>query len=135
MSWATCYSGSNNVYQTKPPLMSDGRIFNNLGDDANLIEDNKFKSSKDYKNFIIGNSDKIINDSCNFMMNNTGIISKSKITSHSGNVPFVYSSSFETVKPSGYVESDLKNNYLSREQLQSSLVAPTLSELNKSKIN
>ena len=33
MSWATCYSGSNNVYLNKPPLMSDGRIFNNLAND------------------------------------------------------------------------------------------------------
>ena len=27
MSWATCYSSSNNVYFELPPMMEDGRIF------------------------------------------------------------------------------------------------------------
>lgn len=131
MSWATCYSGSNNVYLNKPPLMSDGRVFNNLADDSNLIEEQKFSNSKDYKKFILENSDKIINDSCNFMMNNSGVISKNKTTSYNGNVPFVFSSNTDENKPAGYVESDLKNAYLSREQLQSKLSAPKVKVLNK----
>ena len=27
MSWATCYSGSNNIHFNIPPSMSDGRLF------------------------------------------------------------------------------------------------------------
>lgn len=27
MSWATCYSGSNNIHSDYPALMSDGRHF------------------------------------------------------------------------------------------------------------
>ena len=27
MSWATCYSGSNNIHFNSPPIMSDGRNF------------------------------------------------------------------------------------------------------------
>jgi len=131
MSWATCYSGSNNVYLNKPALMSDGRIFNNLANDSDIIENNKFESSKDYKKFIQENSEQIMEDSTNFMMNNSGIISKSKTTSYNGNVPFVYSSNTDEAKPAGYVESDLKNAYLSREQLQSQLIAPKVLNLNK----
>ena len=131
MSWATCYSGSNNVYLNKPALMSDGRIFNNLANDSDIIENKKFESSKDYKKFIQENSEQIMEGSTNFMMNNSGIISKSKTTSYNGNVPFVYSSSTDHAKPAGYVESDLKNAYLSREQLQSQLIAPKVLNLNK----
>jgi hypothetical protein len=131
MSWATCYSGSNNVYLNKPPLMSDGRIFNNLANDSDIIENKKFESSKDYKKFIQENSEQIIQDSNDFMMNNSGVISKSKTTSYNGNVPFVYSSNNDESKPAGYVESDLKNAYLSREQLQSQMVAPKVLNLNK----
>ena len=29
MSWGTCYQGSNNIYLSAPPLMSDGRNFAN----------------------------------------------------------------------------------------------------------
>ena len=29
MSWATCYSGSNNIHHKSPPLMSDSRQFTN----------------------------------------------------------------------------------------------------------
>ena len=29
MSWATCYSGSNNIHFSNPPMMSDGRFLSN----------------------------------------------------------------------------------------------------------
>ena len=29
MSWATCYSGSNNIHFNIPPSMNDGRLFSN----------------------------------------------------------------------------------------------------------
>ena len=34
MSWATCYSGSNNIHFNYPPLMADGRSYASWQPDA-----------------------------------------------------------------------------------------------------
>jgi hypothetical protein len=45
----------------------------------------------------------------------------------SDNVPYTFRSTFDTSRPGfGYCNSDLKNPYLSREQLNSRLVAPSI---------
>jgi len=45
----------------------------------------------------------------------------------SSNVPYMFKSSFDTSRPGfGYCNSDLKNPYISREQLNSRLIAPTV---------
>ena len=48
MSWATCYSGSNNIHFNTPPFMSDGRLFTNFNPsyDANT----KFRDNLGIKN-------------------------------------------------------------------------------------
>ena len=45
MSWATCYSGSNNIHHKSPPLMSDSRQFTNYDaacNNNNGINNNKY---------------------------------------------------------------------------------------------
>ena len=73
MSWATCYSGNNNIHFNYPPIMSDGRnysqwqptaqINNEIKKDANL------NSNYDYRNYLTKNADSIIKynqlQSCN----------------------------------------------------------------------
>ena len=44
------------------------------------------------------------------------------------NTPFLYSSCMEKSQPYGYENSDLKNIYLSRQQLQCRMVAPVLTQ-------
>ena len=44
------------------------------------------------------------------------------------NVPFMYSSVMDTREPFGYAPSDLKDVYLSREALQSRMVAPEITQ-------
>jgi hypothetical protein len=44
------------------------------------------------------------------------------------NVPFMYSSVMDTREPFGYVQSDLKDVYLSREALQSRMVSPEITQ-------
>jgi hypothetical protein len=44
------------------------------------------------------------------------------------NVPFMYSSVMDTREPFGYVQSDLKEIYLSRESLQSRMIAPEITQ-------
>jgi hypothetical protein len=44
------------------------------------------------------------------------------------NVPFMYSSVMDTREPFGYVQSDLKEAYLSREALQARMIAPEITQ-------
>ena len=44
------------------------------------------------------------------------------------NVPFMYASVMDTREPFGYVQSDLKEIYLSRESLQSRMIAPEITQ-------
>jgi hypothetical protein len=46
MSWAVCYSGSNNIHFNFPPIMADGRNYASWQPDAvinNRIQSNKFE--------------------------------------------------------------------------------------------
>ena len=59
MSWATCYSGSNNIHHKSPALMSDSRQFTNY--DAACHNNNHIKkqyqinSNYAYRKFLINN--------------------------------------------------------------------------------
>jgi hypothetical protein len=44
------------------------------------------------------------------------------------NVPFMYASVMDSREPFGYVQSDLKETYLSREALQARMVAPEITQ-------
>ncbi len=45
----------------------------------------------------------------------------------SSNVPYLYKGTFDTSRPGyGYCNSDLKNPYLNREQLQAKMIAPSI---------
>ena len=48
MSWATCYSGSNNIHFNTPPLMSDGRHYSNY--DPSCKANNELRDSLGIKN-------------------------------------------------------------------------------------
>ena len=48
MSWATCYSGSNNIHFNTPPLMSDGRHYSNY--DPACKANNELRDSLGIKN-------------------------------------------------------------------------------------
>ena len=63
MSWATCYSGSNNIHFNNPPLMSDGRHLTNWdpGCTANNTLRSRvgIKSNYDYRQYLMKNADKV----------------------------------------------------------------------------
>jgi hypothetical protein len=44
------------------------------------------------------------------------------------NTPYVFSSALDSSQPFGYETSDLKNVYLSRYELQSRMMAPSISQ-------
>lgn len=136
MSWATCYSGSNNIHFNSPPLMNDGRNYASWQPDAvinqRIQKQEKLRSNWEYRQYLQNNGIKIMN------YNNVEACYDLGLDPHvqtgktpSSNVPYTFKSSFDTSTPGfGYCNSDLKNPYLSREQLNSRMVSPSINPAN-----
>ena len=132
MSWATCYSSSNNVYFELPPMMEDGRIFKKQESESqkmheSMISDNSIVTNSDYRNYLATQADEIITYNQVESYHQTGFKPSVFENEPSSNTPYLFKSKTDPSKPVGYNESDLKNKYLTREQLQSQLTAPVFS--------
>lgn len=131
MSWGTCFSGSNNIHFDFPPIMQDGRNYSSYQPEAvvneRIQQQNQIDSNWKYRQFLTNNGVRIMN------MNNQEACYTLGLSPHvrtdttpSSNVPFIYKSTFDTSKPGyGYSSSDLKNPYISRQELQARLVSPS----------
>ena len=132
MSWSTCYSGSNNIHFNSPPIMADGRNFVQWQPDAavnNRIQQKEgITNNWTYRQYLQQNGLQIMNYNTTEACYELGLdphVQTGKTPSD--NVPYTFRSTFDTGKPGfGYCNSDLKNPYLSREQLNSRLIAPSI---------
>ena len=136
MSWATCYSGSNNIHFNFPPIMADGRNFASWQPDAvinqRIQKQEHIKSNWQYRQYLQNNGAQIM------AYNNLEACYDLGLDPHvqtgktpSNNVPYAFKSAFDTTTPGfGYCNSDLKNPYLSREQLNSRMVSPSINPAN-----
>jgi len=132
MSWATCYSGSNNIHFNFPPIMADGRNYASWQPEAVVNEriqkQEHIKSSWEYRQFLTNNALQIMKynnqEACTDLGLNPHIQTNA---TPSSNVPYMFSSVMDTRAPGfGYPTSDLKNPYLSREQLQARMISPSI---------
>ena len=133
MSWGTCYSASNNIHFDFPPLMSDGRSFASWqpGDVVNkqIREKEGIISNAQYRQYLVANADTIIKENQLEACNDCGacVAEYKKVTKDTSG-PFLYKSNLQSSKPFGYETSDLKNIYLSRQELQSRQVTPVITQ-------
>jgi len=132
MSWAQCFSGSNNIHFNFPPILSDGRNYASWQPEAVINEriqkKENINSNWAYRQFLTHNGLDIMNfntyESCNEIGLDCHVPTSS---TPSSNVPYLYKSTFDSSKPGfGYCNSDLKNPYLSREQLQAQMISPSI---------
>lgn len=132
MSWATCYSGSNNIHFNFPPIMSDGRIYSSWQPTAainNQIQKSAGISTNwEYRTYLANNAKTIMQYNNSTYCNELGLpLHHYADNQKSTYVPHKYRSTFDTKQPPfGYHNSDLKNPYLSREQLQARKFAPSI---------
>ena len=135
MSWATCYSASNNIHYNAPPLMSDGRNYAAWIPGSEINNEIKsyynISSNWKYRQFLQQNSEAITKYNEFLVCNESNCTRAYPNNQCSKNVPHLYSSVYENENdsqpmPFGYESSDLKNLYLSRQQLQSKLMAPEI---------
>jgi len=136
MSWATCYSGSNNIHFNFPPIMNDGRNYSSWQPDAVINQRIQKKegitNNWNYRQYLQQNGLQIMN------YNNKEACYELGLDPHvqtgktpSSNVPYTFRSTFDTSTPGfGYCNSDLKNPYLTSEQLNARLVAPSINPKN-----
>jgi hypothetical protein len=136
MSWATCYSGSNNINFNYPPIMADGRNYASWQPDAvvnqKIINQANITNNFNYRKYLQNNSDQIMKYNMESTCYDVGLPAHVNTNATpSSNVPHKYRNVFDTSNPGfGYSNSDLKNPYLSREQLNARLVAPTIDPTN-----
>jgi hypothetical protein len=130
MSWATCYSGSNNIHFNYPPIMSDGRNFSQWQPTAQINNQIKsqsnIQSNFDYRKYLTDNADSIIKYNQLQACNECGSCYYTNDMQLTNNTPYVFKSCNDQSTPYGYESSDLKNIYLSREQLHSKKTAPSI---------
>ena len=130
--WQNCYSASNNIDFNFPSLMSDGRNWAQWSPSAVVNERIQMKegiqTNWGYRQFLQNNGIQIMNYNNQEACYTLGLdphVNSDKTPSD--NVPFTFKGIFDTSKPGfGYCNSDLKNPYLSREQLNARLIAPSV---------
>jgi hypothetical protein len=122
MSWGTCYSGSNNIHFNFPPLMEDSRLFSNYYSSAlndSVFQNNKnIKNNSDYRKYLQVNADTIIKNNQYVSIIECGInrnYNSEPLVSNQ--TPYIFNSILSRDQPYGYEASDLKNIYLSKQQL------------------
>jgi hypothetical protein len=130
---------TNNQYPQFPPKMSDGRaliaswqpeaVVNNQ-----IIKENGIQSNWQYRKFLTENARTIMTRDFTEACNDVGYYSRytkepeSPLQNNGAVYPFSYSSYVDNSKPFGYISSDLKETYLSREQLEARKVAPAITQ-------
>ena len=122
---------TNNQYNNFPPLMSDGRalyaswqpeaVINN-----NLIKENNIKTNWEYRNYLTNNAKEIMQINTRESYNDNGYYKRyvEVPISNDYTPPYIYNSI--TDMPINNNVSDLKQMYLSREQLNSLKIIPTV---------
>lgn len=131
---------TNNVYPQFPPKMSDGRaivasyqpeaVLNN-----DLLKQSGVKSNLDYRRFLTNNAIDIMTYNMTESCNDVGYYKRfAKVDNMGSNpmsfssTPYMYSSINDNASVLGVNYSDLKVNYLTREQLNSKKISPTITQ-------
>jgi hypothetical protein len=113
--------------------MADGRLWSQWQPDAAVNEriqrQENIRSNWQYRQYLTNNGMKIMNYNNMSACYDLGMpcsVTSAQATP-SSNVPILYKSLFDTGSPGyGYQNSDLKNPYLSREQLNARMITPSV---------
>ncbi len=130
--WENCYSASNNYNFNSPARMSDGRLWSQWQPSAVVNEriqrQEGIQNNWSYRQYLQHNGLQIMNYNSMEACYDLGLDPHVKSDrTPSDNVPYKFKNTFDTSKPGfGYCNSDLKNPYLTREQLNARLISPSI---------
>ena len=131
---------SNNKYPDFPPLMSDGRSItaawqHDAVTNSKLIEENNIKSNWNYRKYLTQNAVSVMENNFRESSNDLGYNCRyttapsiqSNVVGHMS-TPALYSSIEDKKAVLGQTTSDLKTDYLTREELQSRKISPVITQ-------
>jgi hypothetical protein len=132
---------ANNKYDGFPPLMSDGRSVTATWQpestiNADLIQSNDIQSNWQYRRYLTKNALEVMQYNFKESSNDIGYYKRplevlniqSNLVSDIKNKPYTFNSVLDNTKPLGYMSSDLKDSYLTREQLNSRKISPVITQ-------
>ena len=125
---------SNNKYDGFPPLMMDGRTITASWQpeavlNSHLLKEINVETNWQYRQYMIKNAKDIMKYNCTQSATDAGYLKRyADLENNSYSTPYVSNSYVDNAKPSGYQTSDLKELYLTREQLQARMVAPEITQ-------
>jgi hypothetical protein len=120
---------SNNVYVGFPPLMSDGRtVIASFQPDAVLneqwIADKGIQSNWQYRQYLQKNAAEILQKNMMDASNDCGYFDRYADYKFNNGTPVLFQSFMDNRKPIFYSDTDLKQMYLTRQQLDAMKMAP-----------
>jgi hypothetical protein len=126
MNKGSCSNGSNNIYNNYPLIMDDARLFSNyyssVFNDEMLKRNKNIITNNDYRKYLQYNAEAIIANnqynSCNECSVCPYYNNKANSTINK-NTPYIFDTTLSQIRPYGYETSDLKEIYLSKQQLDS----------------
>jgi hypothetical protein len=123
---------THNLYKDFPPFMNDGRVIvaswtQESVTNNNLLASTGMKSNWEYRKYLTENAKSLIQQNQAESLNDIGYIARySTAPQQQNNVPYYYKSYLDNSKPFGYETSDLKQLYLTAEQLNARKMAPAI---------
>jgi len=123
---------TNNQYPGFPPKMADTRAAIASWQSDTIINNELKKASGvtsnwQYRNYLTNNADKIREYNTKEAYNDIGYYQRFvNPPLEIPNTPFLYSSAYSREKPAGYEDSNLKADYLSREELNAKVGTATV---------
>lgn len=125
----------NNQYRDFPPLTNDGRNVSSSWQpgavvNEHLIQKNNIKSNWEYRRFLTNNANQIRDELFESSLNDTGYSLRNENPKINNVIksPEFYGSFQDPISHRFARESDLQNVYLSREQLYSKRIVPSVTQ-------
>ena len=132
---------TNNVYPGFPPLMADGRALiaswqPEAVTNQSILKSSGITSNWEYRKYLTHNAREIMQQNFIESATDVGYYDRQGMGIKSGFVPIFssvgkpaqYASFLQPPNPFGQFESDLKANYLSREQLAARMATPIVTQ-------
>ena len=134
------YLGYNNKFEGMPPFMQDGRLMSNswqpeAENNVAMLKNNNITNSWQYRQYMINNANVIReynhNESCKEMgcsKNSDYFKLQGNEIKDTHNPPYRFTTPYDKTTPKGFTNSDLKDKYLTREELNSRKVILSINQ-------
>lgn len=125
---------THNLYRDHPPMMDDGRVITASWQPEAVTNNNLVKlvgvtSNWQYRQYLTQNGNAIMKQDLAETMNDIGYVSRyAKAPEAPYTPPYTYKSYLDNTVGRGYENSDLKQLYLSKEELNARKVAPAITQ-------